>query len=180
MLKVYITDLAAYNSGALVGEWVSLPMEEEELSLKIKSILKAGEAECGNYEEHKEYFITDYEFDETEFKFIEVGEYSNPFELNETCEEFSTYEEDDLKRISYLVENVGFYLEDAKDRYEDVYIYENTTLLEVVEQYIEDTVDFSTLPDIITLNIDYESIKIDFEISGEYEAIDNDIYHFVN
>ena len=72
MLKVYITDLAAYNSRVLVEEWVSLPMEEE-LSLKIKSILKAGEDECGNYEEHEEYFITDYEFDETEFKFVEVG-----------------------------------------------------------------------------------------------------------
>lgn len=179
MLKVYITDLAAYNGGALVGEWVSLPIEEEELSLKIKSILKAGENACGNYEEHEEYFITDYEF-ETEFKFAEVGEYSNPFELNKTCEEFSSYEEEDLKRISYLVENVGFDLEDAKERYEDVYIYEGTTLLEVVEQYIEDTIDLSALPSIISSNIDYESIKIDFEISGEYEIIDNDIYHFVN
>ena len=178
MLKVYITDLAAYNSGVLVEEWVSLPMEEE-LSLKIKSILKAGEAECGNYEEHEEYFISDYEF-ETEFKFVEVGEYSSPFELNETCEEFSTYEEEDLKRISYLVANVGFDLEDAKERYEDVYIYEGMTLKEVVEEYIEDTVDLSNVPSIIANNIDYSAIAYDFEISGEYEAIDNDIYQFVN
>jgi hypothetical protein len=36
MLKIYITDLAAYNSGYLRGEFITLPMEEKELEASIK------------------------------------------------------------------------------------------------------------------------------------------------
>ena len=56
MLKIYITDLAAYNKGFLIGEWVSLPTEEKELNFKIASILKQGESVCTieyEYERHK-------------------------------------------------------------------------------------------------------------------------------
>ena len=30
-MKIYLTDLKAYNSGHLVGEWINLPIEEIEL-----------------------------------------------------------------------------------------------------------------------------------------------------
>lgn len=180
MLKIYITDLAAYNNGFLIGEWISLPMDQDDLSSKIKTILREGEAACDSDEnEHEEYFITDYEF-ENNYQFAEVGEYSNPYNLNSACEELSEYDEEDLKRISYLTDNVGYNLEAAMEKYEEVNIYEDMTLTEVVEQYIEETVDFTNIPDIIAHNINYDSIKVDFEISGEYETIGNDVYHFIN
>lgn len=180
MLNIYLTDLSAYNEGELIGEWISLPMDNDDLTSKIKSILREGASVCGNEEdEHEEYFITDYEF-ETEFKFADVGEYSNVYELNESCEELSDFDEDDLKKISYLVDNVGYELDDAMSKYDEVIIYENMRLIDVVEQYIDETVDMSNIPTIIANNIDYESIKRDFEISGEFEEIDNDVYYFVN
>ena len=35
MLKVYITDLSAYNQGFLIGKWVSLPMAMEDLENEL-------------------------------------------------------------------------------------------------------------------------------------------------
>ncbi len=32
MLNIYITDLAAYNKGFLYGEWIRLPMSDDNLS----------------------------------------------------------------------------------------------------------------------------------------------------
>ena len=39
-MRVYITDLEAYNNGHLVGDWYELPMSEEELSTAIAEVLK--------------------------------------------------------------------------------------------------------------------------------------------
>ena len=63
MLKIFLTDLAGYNSARLRGEFLTLPMEEKELEARIKDILKYGE----------EYFITDYEFEDVEL--FKVEEY---------------------------------------------------------------------------------------------------------
>ena len=177
-LKIYITDLAAYNQSHLVGEWVTLPMDADELNEKVQEILKKGSDECGFNEIHEEYFITDYEFENE--KLFEVSEYSNLIELNEKCQQCEELEEDDQKKLSYLIDHAGYDFDDALEKYEEVTIYENTTLEEVVEEYIEQTINLDDLPAIISRNIDYKSIAYDFEISGEYEKIDSDIYYFVN
>ena len=180
MLNIYITDLAAYNNGHLIGEWVSLPICRDELALKIQEILENGSKKCGYGEVHEEYFITDYEFI-TEFKLFDVGEYSNPFTLNEEIEKVEDFESYDLKRISFLIENnLVSDLNQALSRYEDVVIYEDMTLIDVVEQYIEETVDFTDIPEIISRNIDYLAIASDFEISGEYFEVDRDIFQYTS
>lgn len=87
MIKVFITDLAAYNEGNLVGKWVELPMEEEELETVIQEILQEGH--CGEvlcY--HEEWFITDYEAP------FRVGEYEDIYRLNEWAERLEDCRED--------------------------------------------------------------------------------------
>lgn len=178
MLNVYITDLSAYNSGYLVGEWISLPMNESDLYRKVEEILSKGAILC-NEVTHEEYFITDWEFEDG-IKLIDVHEYSNLNELNQKCEELSDLDTSDLKKFSYLIDSVGYDFEDAMQKYDEVYIYEDMTLIEVVGQFIEETIDMSNIPDIIANNIDYDSISRDWEISGEFTEIDNAIYHFIN
>ena len=62
--------------------------------------------------------------------------------------------------------------------------YGKFTLLATVSgdttEYIDETVDFSNIPEIIANNIDYDSIARDWEISGEFDSIDGDVYHYVN
>ena len=38
-MRVYITDLEAYNNGHLVGSWYELPMSQEELAHAIQNEL---------------------------------------------------------------------------------------------------------------------------------------------
>ena len=53
-MRIYITDLEAYNSGHLVGEWLDLPMTTEELSEAIKDVLYSGRNECGDSHHHED------------------------------------------------------------------------------------------------------------------------------
>jgi uncharacterized FlaG/YvyC family protein len=177
MLKIYITDLAAYNQGFLIGKFCSLPMDSDELKEKITDILKEGAKVCGD-REHEEFFITDYEFEGT--KLFDVKEYSDIEELNSKCEQLEDLSEDDQKKFSYLMDYVGFSFDDALERYEDVSIYEDTTLEQIAEDFIYETINMDDIPDIIKNNIDFKSIAHDFEISGEYDKIDGDVYYFVN
>ena len=72
MLRIYLTNLGKYNEGQLVGEWVELPVTEEELEKVLERIGISEEPdENGNY--YEEYFITDYESD---FNY-KVGEYDS-------------------------------------------------------------------------------------------------------
>lgn len=37
MLKIYLTNLGKYNEGYLIGEWVTLPIDDDELE-EVKSV----------------------------------------------------------------------------------------------------------------------------------------------
>ena len=63
MLNIYLTNLGKYNEGELLGEWVELPITEEELYNVFDRIKICHDDieycdECGN--PYEEYFITDY------------------------------------------------------------------------------------------------------------------------
>jgi hypothetical protein len=100
MLKVYITDLSAYNQGFLIGKWVSLPMAMEDLENELLEVLKEGAEACKD-REHEEFFITDFEWENTEL--FKVHEYSNLEEINYKCEQLEDLSEDDQKRFRYLI-----------------------------------------------------------------------------
>lgn len=65
-----VGSLERYNDGELVGQWIKLPIDEDELHGYYNLYTDNGD---------HDYFIADYETDLG----IEVGEYDNPFKLNE-------------------------------------------------------------------------------------------------
>lgn len=103
MMKVFITNLAKYNEGILIGEWIELPTDEDELKEKIKEILGDDE----------EFFITDYEGD-IEYR---VHEYENVFELNEHLEQIKRINDNDL--VNAILRSTGNDLEEVIDIIED-------------------------------------------------------------
>lgn len=55
-MKVYITCLASYQKGFLIGEWIELGIDENELNQSIKRILKMGEETCNDGSIHEDTF----------------------------------------------------------------------------------------------------------------------------
>ncbi len=83
MLRVYIANLGKYNEGELVGEWVNLPISEEELEAVHERIGISDEPdENGIY--YEETAIHDYETDLD----LTVGEWDNVLELSEQIEAY--------------------------------------------------------------------------------------------
>ena len=179
MLKIYLTDLAAYNKGYLFGEWVSLP--SDNLDETLAKILRAGEAMCfieeNYFEKHEEYFITDYEWEDIEL--FEINEFENIFSLNETLFRLEQFNQRDLKAIVFLLsEQIASNLEDAITKADDVVIYENQTISDVAYELLNECYDIDKLPSLIINHIDYDGIARDLEIDGNYTVIDNDVYEY--
>ena len=123
-MRVFITDLASYNQSYLIGRWVELGIEKEELQQTISEILKEGEEACDDGSIHEEYFLTDWE--DNEFN-LEVGEYSDIFKLNEEVARIKELDLEDYQKkcVSFLLDNsIVSNLDEALERYEDVLIYE--------------------------------------------------------
>lgn len=170
-MEIYITDLAAYNNGHLIGEWVSLPMDTDDLQAKITEILVIGAEVCEDAE-HEEIFITDFECD-----FMEIGEYADPFQLNEIAEQAENLSDYEGKAVKFLLNN---YLvkdfNEALEKYEEVIIHEDLTMEDLAYQFVHECYGVDSLPAIIANNIDYEKIGRELEMDGRYYEEGGDIY----
>ena len=181
MLRIYLTDLAAYNSGYLIGEWISLPVDADELRAALSSVLKNGQHVCKDNLPHEEYFITDSEWSDTEL--FEIGEYEDVFSLNDQLnlldeEGLTEYE---LKAIGFLLTN-GFSdsLEEAIDKKDEVVIYENSSMSDIAYDYVHECYDLENLPPLISSNIDFDAVGRELEMDGSFFHERNDIYEYRN
>jgi len=176
MLKVYITDLAAYNNGYLIGQWFTLPMEQEELSQAITEVLQLGSSTICEVTE--EWFITDYEWEEG-IELCNIDEYENLDRLNEQLQEISDATTSELQAMEFLLSQ-GL-VNDIKEAYkkcDEVTVYENQTMEEVATELIESCYNLDDIPAIITNNIDYKAIANELEIDGDYTVSGNDVYEY--
>lgn len=177
MLKVFITDLAAYNAGYLVGQWFSLPTTAEKLTEAIESVYRHGEEACGDTN-HEEYFTTDFEW--TDHEFFEIEEYSNLHEINEQLQQLEGKTDYELKAIAFLLsEGLTQDIEDAIFKSDDVRIYENQSMEDIAYDLIQECYNIHELSPIIANHIDYEGIGRDLEMDGSYFEMGNDIYEYV-
>lgn len=177
MLEVFITDLAAYNAGYLIGNWFTLPLTEDELVLAIKQVLSEGTTVCSD-SYHEEIFTTDYEWQD--YEFCTVEEYSNLFELNNQLQLLADKSDYELKAISFLLsEGLAVDIEAAIYKCDDVRIYENQNMEDIAYDLIQECYNIHELSPIIANHIDYEGIGRDLELDGCYFEIGNDIFEYV-
>lgn len=177
MLNIYLTDLSAYNSGALVGKWITLPCDELELHTAINEVLIKGEEAVKGFN-HEEYFITDYEWEE--LGFFEVDEYENIFSLNANLVLLMELPKLQQKAVRFLLsEFITYDIEDAILKSEDVIVHENTTLEDYAYEFIDEIYNIDSLPSIIANNIDYEGVARELEYEGIYHEIDDDLYEYI-
>lgn len=96
-ISIWLGNLGAYNRGELRGDWISLPLEQEELQEKIDEILGPIDEEC---------YIGDYECD------FPISEYCDVREINEMAMDLQEVDGDAL----YMIRK--FYYSDVKQAIE--------------------------------------------------------------
>ena len=159
MIKGFITTLGKYNEGVLVGEWITFPIDEEDLKAVLERI--------GINEEYEEAFFTDWESD-IDCGFGECENIEHINELAERLEEIeSSYEIDKLEAI---IEATGCDLEQAMEEMDDAIFYPGYTLEEVAEEIVNDCYFTKDTPDILTRYFDYEAFARDLSFDGYTET----------
>jgi len=163
-MRVYITDLEAYNNGHLVGSWYDLPMHEDLLAESIENELQKGKAICRSKHFHEEYFITDYEC-----SYMKIDEYANITELNEIAEKMEELDDEEVVAITLLLENnLVSDLNEALNHLDDIYCTNETKMEDIAFNYIEESGALSALPENLQFYFDYEALGRDMEINGSY------------
>ncbi|MGL5712396.1 MAG: antirestriction protein ArdA [Paraclostridium sp.] len=148
-MQIYIADLEAYNSGYLKGEWIQMPIENEEIEKVILRQSKNGQSD---------FAIHDYELP------FEIGEYTDPIKVNKLCEAIEVL---DLNR--YLIEHLEYsYGIDFKntDMYtlqsylDDVYTIEASNNNEFAENYMYEFYEelLEEMPWELSYSIDYDTV----------------------
>lgn len=161
IMRIFLTNLGKYVEGSLIGEWVNLPINEDELKQVFKRIKID--------ERYEESFITDYEVEVCGVGNA-IGEYSSMSLLNEVAEKLDNlcdWEKEKLQAIleaescSCLtdlletIENLDNWdlLSDVKDR-EDLGYY-----------YAEECCCIN-IPNDIKNYFNYEAFGRDIELEG--------------
>lgn len=148
MIKIALTNLAAYNDGDLIFEWVDLPCDD------FSEVLNR----IGNPEE---CFISDYE---CEIPHITIHEYENLDELNEIAEELDGLGSYELKALTAIIETDGSSVEDALSTLRDgrYFFYEADDFTEFIDLFIEDGY-FGNITEEVKEFLDYDKLTKYFE-----------------
>lgn len=167
MIKLYIANLGAYNRGHLIGKWIELPMDEEDLQAEIDEVLNGEEAQKtqSEYDIDEEIAIHDYE---TDFD-LKIGEYDSITELNELAEKLEELDEHDQTKLKALLEYDSYYFKDITDtidRLDEVYLYEDVNNEEDLGYYVVDNGLFGVdIPESLSSYIDYEAVGRDWNLN---------------
>ena len=166
MLNIYINTWGNYNeNGADFGEWITLPMDQDELDEKLEAVAEA----MGDND--PEWFVNDYEWT-TDFVPFEVHEMDNYNELNERCERLDNLDAYDCEALAAIMEATGSDFDDCMDTLERGYyqFYRGMDLEEVAEEIITDCYFTKDTPDIFTRYFDYAAFGRDLGYDGYTET----------
>lgn len=163
-MNIYLTNLGKYNEGELVGEWVKLPVSDEELQEVFKRIGIDGK-------EYEEYFITDYECD-----FYEISEYESISTLNEIAEKLDDLDEEQEQVVKVLMSECGYNLDDAIEKAENgdyMFYTDCNDMTDVAYIVVEEFGYLDNVPENIARYFDYEAFGRDLGIEGSFHFLDN-------
>ena len=163
MLHLFVNTWGNYNeNGADGGQWITLPMEKEELAEVLEHIA----ALMGD--EDPEWAIHDYEWT-TEIELDEISEHDNIFDLNEMCNDLDQLDEWEAEELAAAVEAYGYTFAEALERHRDggFIFYRGMDMEEVAEEIIQECYN---LPEIALRYFDYEAFARDLTFDGYTET----------
>lgn len=169
-MRVYITDLEAYNQGHLVGTWHRLPMNEDLLAEAIENELYKGRLACNSDHHHEEYFITDWECN-----YMAIGEYDSLTKLNKIAETMEDLEEVEKVAVTLLL-NAGVVddLDDAIENIDNIHCTGETSMENIAYNYVDES-GYLDNKDSLSSYFNFDALGRDMEINGSYYTDDDNI-----
>lgn len=172
MLNVFINTWGNYNeNGADGGEWVRLPMDADELEVKLEEIAE------NMGDDDPEFCIHDYEW-LTEIELRDISEMESITDLNEELNEYSDLDEWDQKEIAAAMEAWGYDFAEAYEKQQAgrFVFYANMDLKEVAEELVNECYFDRNTPDWMQNYFDYERFTRDLGYDGYEETSYGVIY----
>lgn len=166
MLNIFVNTWGNYNTnGADGGQWITLPMDAEELEEVLHNIAeKMGDTD-------PEWAINDYEW-ETEIELGDVGEMDSITEWNELLNDADALEEWEAEEIAAAMDAFGYEFREALERHQRgcFTFYMGQTMEEVAEELVNDCYFNRDTPDILLRYFDYEAFARDLSFDGYTET----------
>ena len=162
MLNIYINTWGNYNeNGCDGGQWITLPMDEEELKEKLNTVAQAMN------DNDPEWFVNDHEWT-TDMKMFEVHELDNYFKLNEQLNDLNELEEWEREEIAAAVEAWGYSFMEAYERQQQgcFIFYSGQNLNDVAHELMETYFIDSKIPDFFQRHFNYESFENELSCEG--------------
>lgn len=166
MLNIYINTWGNYNeNGCDGGQWITLPMEEEELKEKLNTVAQAMN------DNDPEWFVNDYEWT-TETEVFEVHEMDNYFKLNEQLNDLNELEEWERIEIAAAVEAWGYSFMEAYEKQQKgcFVLYADQDLEDVAYDLINECYFTEGIPETLIKYFDYAAYARDLSFDGFTET----------
>ena len=163
MLNIFVNTWGNYNeNGADGGQWITLPMDSDELEEVLENIAALMK------DEDPEWFINDYEWT-IDMELGDVHEMDSITEWNERCQEADNLEEWEAEEIAAAIEAYGYTFAEAYERQQRgcFIFYPGQDLEEVAEELINECYD---LPEFALRYFDYEAFARDLSFDGYTET----------
>ena len=163
MLNLFVNTWGNYNkNGADGGQWITLPMDPDELEEVLENIA----ALMGDHD--PEWAIHDYEWT-SEIEMDEISEYANIFEVNTHCMDLDDLEQWEAEEIAAAVDAYGYSFKDALDRHQRgcFIFYQGLDLEEVAEEIVN---EYHDLPELALCYFDYKAFARDLRFDGYEET----------
>ncbi|RII75636.1 antirestriction protein ArdA [Pseudomonas monteilii] len=148
--RIYVADLAAYNSGYLHGVWIDAGAEVEEIQEQINAMLAASPVP-----DAEEYAIHDYEG----FDGYRLGEYEGITTAHEIACFIEEFPEFGGALLGHLCS-----IEEARRAAEEDYCGSFESLADYAQQLTEET---TQIPASLAYYINYEAMARDMELGGD-------------
>ena len=163
MLNLFVNTWGNYNeNGADGGQWITLPMDPDELQEVLEHIAAA----MGDND--PEWAIHDYEW-ESDVELGDVNEMDSISDWNARCQEAYDLEEWETEEIAAAMEAYGYTFPEALERQQRgcFTLYAGMDLEEVAEDLINECYD---LPEFALRYFDYEAFARDLSFDGYTET----------
>ncbi|WP_137137940.1 antirestriction protein ArdA [Pseudomonas asiatica] len=148
--RIYVADLAAYNSGYLHGVWIDASEEVGDIQEQINAMLAASPVP-----DAEEYAIHDYEG----FDGYRLGEYEGIEAAHEIACFIEDFPEFGASLLSYFSS-----IEEARRAAEEDYCGSFECLADYAQQLTEET---TQIPPSLAYYINYEAMARDMELGGD-------------